>query len=68
MANSKFSLCRWVQDADGNIGLELFKILSLIKYKKRTLMVWFVKLQDAPLYVSAASSPRTTWKRKTDPQ
>lgn len=41
-------LFRWVMDTEGDIGLELFRILSFIKYKESTVLKWNAKYSDAP--------------------
>ena len=43
---------RWVIDEDGDIGITFWNILTLIKYKHSITTRYFVKLPDAPRYVS----------------
>lgn len=40
-------LCRWVSDPDGDVGLELFRVLTLTKYKEHTIYRWFKNYPDA---------------------
>lgn len=44
--------CRWVQDEDGDIGLEVFGIITFIKYKHETIIKWFKVYPDARKYVN----------------
>jgi hypothetical protein len=32
---------RWVEDEDGDIGLQFFGIVTFVKYKEHTLVYWF---------------------------
>ncbi len=31
---------RWVQDTDGDLGLQVFRVVTFIKYKDSTLVYW----------------------------
>ncbi len=42
---------RWVQDEEGDIGVEIFGVVSFVKYKDSTIIIWFATYADAPKYV-----------------
>lgn len=42
------SMVRWVQDEDGDIGVRILWIVTLVKYKQSTLVHWFKRYPDAP--------------------
>lgn len=47
------SIFRWVQDEEGDIGLEIFGIVSFVKYKEGTIVHWFKKFNNAEKYQGA---------------
>jgi len=42
---------RWVQDNEGDIGLEFFRLITFIKYKECTLIYIGKNFEPAPKYV-----------------
>ena len=48
---------RWVIDEDDDIGLQICRIVTLVKYKEMTIIYWRkrVKFSDAPKYVNIDS-------------
>jgi hypothetical protein len=46
------SKLRWVQDEDGDVGLEILGgLVNLVKYKHSVIVYWFRRFDDAPKYV-----------------
>lgn len=48
----RVSIFRWVQDEDGDIGLEVFGLITFLKYKENTIIELFKRYKKAPKYVS----------------
>jgi hypothetical protein len=44
---------KWVVDEDGDLGIELFGIITLIKYKRSTILMFNKNYPDAAKYVRA---------------
>jgi len=42
---------RWVQDEEGDLGLEILGVVTLVKYKEHTIVKWFKNYERAPKYV-----------------
>ena len=42
---------RWIVDEDGDIGISFYNILTLIKYKDSTIVIWFKKYPTAPKHL-----------------
>lgn len=42
------SILKWVQDEEGDIGLRILWIVTLIKYKESTIVEWFKDYPQAP--------------------
>ena len=40
-------IARYVRDNDGDIGITLFRIFTIIKYKDTVLFYWFKHFEDA---------------------
>ena len=40
-------LFRWVQDEDGDVGLQIAGIVTFIKYKDMAIVYWFKKFERA---------------------
>ena len=41
----------WVQDNEGDIGLQFFRLITFIKYKEHTIIHFGKKYERAPKYV-----------------
>ena len=41
----------WVQDNEGDIGLQFFRLITFIKYKEHTLIYIGKNFEPAPKYV-----------------
>lgn len=42
---------RWVMDEDGDIGIEIFRLVTLLKYKEHTIIKFGKKYENAPKYI-----------------
>lgn len=42
---------QWVHDDEGDIGIQIFGIVTLNKYKEHTLILWFKNYKETPKYV-----------------
>lgn len=49
-------LFRWVQDDEGDLGVTLFGVVTLIKYKGSTIIKWWARYEDAPKYIYSNKS------------
>jgi hypothetical protein len=52
----KNRIFRWVKDKDGDIGLQIFGILTFIKYKTSTLIYWFKAFDDADKWQGSSTN------------
>jgi hypothetical protein len=50
------TLFRWVKDDEGDIGIEIFGVLTLIKYKYSTIVYWFKRFDNADKYQGETKS------------
>jgi hypothetical protein len=50
------SAFKWVQDEDGDIGIRILWVLTLIKYKQSTMWHWFKRMPEAPKRVAGIDS------------
>lgn len=46
---------RWVMDNEGDVGLEIAGVVTLLKYKRGTLVLWFARLPNAPKFVKGVA-------------
>lgn len=47
MFKLKLKCFKWIKDESGDIGITLFGIVTLLKYKEMTIIYWFKKFEPA---------------------
>jgi len=46
----RHAMFKWVTDNDGDVGLQIFGVLTIIKYKEHAIFEWFKRYPDAGRY------------------